>query len=79
MTTRRVSIYNGYELYDSETVEKEIEVPGIEPGESVEDYLERINDELFDHTGVGHTDGNSFYEMESIDGLEPQIKKEWGG
>lgn len=69
---RRVRITNIYELHGEHVVEQEVR--DQDPGESDQEY----DDYLFSQTGVGFTDGDSSYFMESIDGLEPTIDAEWG-
>jgi hypothetical protein len=77
MTIRKLRSTAAYEDGDEFAREFETDIP-----DGLDD--EGISDFLYNETGFGHfaPDGKSldaFYEIESIDGLEPHILCDWGG
>lgn len=78
MTVRRLRSTATYE--DGETFSREFELE-ISDDDTTTEQLEEL---LQPETGFGHfaEDGSSldaYYEIKSIDGLEPEISEEWQG
>jgi hypothetical protein len=44
-----------------------------------DDYHEYLDETLFAYTGTGRTEGNAYYEVTSVDDLQPAIELGWGG
>lgn len=75
--TRLVEITNCYELHDTVVTEVSVVIDSPE-GYSPSEYDDYLFVELFQYTGTGHEDGNAFYDVRSIDNLDPPIKLQLG-
>lgn len=78
MTLRKLTISNAYDDGTEVTTTAECEIDG-DLYVNDPQYREDVEQEdIFALTGTGKTDGNSYYEVDSIDGLEPVIHVEFG-
>ena len=71
--TVSLEIENSYELYEDETthvVDREVNAPSDYSEETLDSWA---YDVLFDFTGVGHTDGNSWYDVTITACSDPQL------
>ncbi len=75
---RRVHVSNAYASGDEEEHDDTVWLAPREAFDTDDEYDEYADEVLFALTGTGRTTGNAYYEVESIDGLEPTIHKEWG-
>lgn len=81
--TVSLKIENTYELYDDVTTYKTNEVIPAPPTleEDSEAYREWASEHIREFTGVGHEDGDSWYDVTITDSSEPALigrTFEWG-
>lgn len=74
----KVRVENAYELYDDVTVVREADVPPppaplSNEAETTEEVSGWKYEHLFALTGVGHSDGHSWYDLEVLESSDPGL------
>lgn len=72
--TIKLEIENRYELYETQMTYPEATIPAPPTlDETAWEYREWADEHIFDLTGVGHEDGDSWYDVKVLDSSEPAL------
>lgn len=72
MVTVTLAIENTYSLYPTQWTHPTVTVPAP-PAKDTPEYDEWAWEQIYDHTGVGHTDGDSWYDVEVTASSHPDL------
>lgn len=69
----KLNILNTYELYPTEVTQATVAVPLPVPPEGSDERHDWEYEFIHAHTGVGHSDGDSWYDVEIIASTAPEL------